>query len=101
MSVLKGTIRNGQVVLEQKADWPDGTEVNIIPAGRLPTGDEEMAEEDWSNAPEAIADWLKWSNSLKPLILTPAEEADTEAWLRRFSDYGIAGMEKGTEDMFR
>jgi hypothetical protein len=41
-----------------------------------------MREEDWSNIPEAIAEWLAWYDSLEPLEFTPQEEADTAAWHR-------------------
>ena len=101
MNALKGIIRDGQVVLEQPADWPDGTEVRIAPAATAQASDEELSEEGWPNTPEAIADWLKWYDSLKPLIITPEEEADTEAWLRKINDYGRAKLEKDVEDIFQ
>ena len=101
MNALKGIIRNGQVVLERPTDWPDGTEVRIAPTATDQANGEEPGEEEWSNTPEAIAEWLAWSKSLKPLNITPEEEADTEAWLRKMSDYGWAKMEKRVEDLCR
>ena len=37
-----------------------------------------VTEEEWSNTPEAIADWLKWYDSLEPLVMTPEEQAEWE-----------------------
>ncbi|HWE96344.1 MAG TPA: hypothetical protein VG269_20445 [Tepidisphaeraceae bacterium] len=34
---------------------------------------------DWDNSPEGIAAWLKWYDSLEPLIFTAGER---EAWKR-------------------
>jgi hypothetical protein len=34
MIALKGVIKNGQVVLPERADLPDGTEVEVLPVGR-------------------------------------------------------------------
>jgi hypothetical protein len=103
MSSLKGTIRNGQVVLEKPAAWPDGTAVNVARAAtpQETEGACDPTEEDWSNTPEAIAEWLAWYRSLEPLLLTPAEEADTEAWLRKVNDYGVAKMQQGSEEVAR
>src|SRR5207245_1986199 len=104
-------------------DWPDGAEVEIRLAresgdngdrsmnpdesARTPAAmdktrrpeetAEEPVEEGWSNSPEAIADWLKWYDSLEPLTLTPEEEADAEAWMRKVNDYAIAKMNKVPE----
>ena len=44
---------------------------------------EQLEEESWDNSPEGIADWLKWYQTLEPLIFTPEEEADTAAWLKK------------------
>ena len=54
--------------------------------------------EDWSNAPEAIADWLAWYDSLEPLVFTPEEEADLRDWRRRVKEYTIDRMNEGIGD---
>jgi len=40
-------------------------------------------EDDWSDTPEAIAEWLKWYDSLEALIFTKEERA---AWETARSD---------------
>ena len=70
---LKGIIQDGQVVLPRPAELPDGTEVNVVPVQGLPD------DEDWDNSAEGIADWLKWYDSLQPLLFTAEERAALEA----------------------
>jgi hypothetical protein len=54
---------------------PDGTEVVVRPVTREPMFG--IREEDWPDTAEARADWLRWYDSLEPLVLTPDEQA---AW---------------------
>jgi hypothetical protein len=100
MSVIltKGVIRQGQVIVAKPIDLPDGTEV-VVASG--PSTSEDDGAEGWDNSAEAIATWMKWYDSLEPLIFTPEEEADTEAWLKKMNDYSSAHMDKGIEDLFR
>ena len=75
--------------------WPDhpggsGELAGGLPAAHRarPAQPEKMVEgaEDWSNSPEAIADWLAWYDSLEPLVFTPEEAADLQDWRRRVKD---------------
>jgi len=100
MSAIRATWTNGQIIPDCPVDWPEGARLLVEPdltAG----GSIGVSEEECSNTPEAIADWLRWSNSLEPLIITPEEEADAEAWMRKVNEYDIANMDKGIEDLFR
>lgn len=120
MTTPKATVKGGRLELNVPADWPDGTEVEIHPIDQASRGakdsmatsaippnpgttcqEEEPLEDGWSNSPEAIADWLKWYDSLQPLLLTAAEEADAEAWMRKANEYAIAKMEKSSQDIFQ
>jgi hypothetical protein len=47
-----------------------------------------MCEEDWSNSPEADADWLAWYDSLEPLEFTPEERADVVQWRQKLNELG-------------
>ena len=67
--------KDGRIIPEGPIDWPEGCRLRIEPDPVQPTPGEDRAE-DWSNSPEAIADWLAWYDSLEPLVLTPEEEAD-------------------------
>jgi hypothetical protein len=61
------------------------------------SGTSEEGAEDWSNAPEAIADWLARYDSLEPLVFTPEEAADLRGWRRQVKEYTIAHMDEGIE----
>ena len=73
MNAIKATWRDGRIIPLEPVDWPDGTEVRIEP---LPEAESlGMREEDWPTTPEGIEQWLRWYDSLEPLIYTPEEEA--------------------------
>lgn len=72
MEGIKAMIRNGRVETKDPLNFPEGTEVLIVPANL-----EDDRDDRWDNSPEGIAAWLHWYNSLEPLIVTPEEE---EAW---------------------
>jgi len=77
MNAVKGTVQNGHVVLDNPAGLPEGSRVII----EAITEDETFGirEEDWEDTPEAIAAWLRWSDSLEPLEMIPQEEAEWRA----------------------
>ena len=57
MKAISATWKNGQILPNEPVNWPDGCRLSVEP---IEAGVEiGMREEDWSNSPEAIADWLK------------------------------------------
>jgi hypothetical protein len=80
MTTIRAVIRDRRIDVPAPSDLPDGTEV-LLTIGT--DGPDEELEEGWDNSPEGIAAWLKWYDSLQPLIFTPEEEADTQAWLKK------------------
>jgi len=48
---------------------------------------EANSDEAWDNSPEGIADWIRRYDSLEPLLMTPQEEAEAEAWLKKCGEY--------------
>jgi hypothetical protein len=77
MNAIKGIVRNGNIVLDNPADLPEGCRVLVEPIAEEDTFG--IREEDWQDTPEAIAAWLRWYDSLEPLALTPEEEAEWQA----------------------
>jgi hypothetical protein len=97
-NVIRAVVRNGRVELEEPIQLPDGTEVLIA----LPNVSPEPTDTaDWSSAPQAVAAWLQWYDSLEPLLFTPEEEADTEAWLKKMNNYSMDSMDRPIADLFR
>jgi hypothetical protein len=97
MTTIKATVRGGRLEVDEPINLPDGTEL-VIP---LPDGPGPTEEDGWDNSPEGIADWLKWYDALEPLIITAEEEADTEAWLKKMNEAGVAKMDRRIEGLFR
>ena len=78
--------------------WPEGCRLLVEP---LPVEQTfELREEDWEDTPEAIADWLRWYDSLEPLEFTPEEAADMAAWRQKVKEYTIANMERDVRGLF-
>lgn len=92
MNAIKGTWKNGQIIPDQQVDWPDGCRVLIEPVPREVTLG--IREEDWPNTPEAIADWIKWYDSLEPLEMTPEELADWQAARKAQKEFEKAKFEE-------
>jgi hypothetical protein len=91
MHAIKGKFKDGQVILTEKADWPDDTEVIVEPvAAEAMIG---MREVDWSNTPEAIIDWLRWYDTLEP-FLSPEDEAEWIAALQAQKEFDKATFEE-------
>ena len=88
MSVLQGTIKNGQVILDAPAALPDGARVEVRPIeeARPPLG---MREEDWPTTPEEIAALLSRMDQVEPGgWLSPEDEAAWKAtlWAQKQSE---------------
>ena len=71
MTAISGIWHNGQVILDQPADWPEGCRLRIepVPAEQL----RGPADNDEPETPEEIEEWLRWYRSLEPLEFTPEE----------------------------
>lgn len=98
MKTITATWKNGQVKPDEAADWPDGCRLRIEPLDQAENNG--MREEDWSNTPEAIAEWLRWYESLEPLEFSAEEEADWAAWRAKVKQFSIANIGKNIEDLF-
>ena len=91
-TTLTGTLKNGQVILDGPADWPEGCRVVVI-RGCVPdfvgtTGDEQADD------PVSIARWLAAFDAIPPLEMTPEEEASWRAALETQKAFEIANFEE-------
>ena len=96
MDTIRATWKNGQIVPDGRVDWPEGCRllIELDPAETTQIG---VGEDEWSDSPEAIADWLAWYDSLEPLEITPEEESDLAAWRQRVKEYTITNMHTAIE----
>jgi hypothetical protein len=89
---LTGTWKNGQIILDGPADWPEGCRV-VVTRGRS----QEvygMTEDEQSNDPESIARWLAEFAAIPPWQMTAEEEAEWRAARQAVKDYTIAKMQE-------
>jgi hypothetical protein len=72
MNAVKAKWKNGQVILEGHADWPEGSRLVVAQES---LADDEYGEED----PESIARWIAEFDAIPPIEMTEQEEADWQA----------------------
>jgi len=98
MPALKGIIRNGQVILAEPADWPDGAEVQV----RLVMSNETRStwDDEGTVTPEEIAHTLAAMDRVEPFEMADEERADIEAWRQKVKEYTIAHTHEGIEELF-
>jgi hypothetical protein len=95
MTMIKAIIRNGRIEVDEPIDLPDGTELTIpIPALPTTLG---LRDEDGSDSPEAIENWIRWYDSLEPLAFTAEERAAWEAARREQRQHELAQWEKRSQ----
>jgi hypothetical protein len=98
MNAIKGKYRGGQVVLNQKTDWPDDADVLVeLIDDKQQIG---MREEDWPEGPEAIAEWMRWVDSLEP-IMSPEDEAKWHAALEDQKNFEKANFAEHADKLKR
>ena len=98
MIAIKGTVKNGQVVLDEPAWLSEGMRVDVVPVGVPAT---EAFREDEPMTPEEIADALAVMTRSEPLIVTPAEEAQWKADLEAQRDHDAAAFAERAERLRR
>ena len=93
MHAIRATWKDGRIVPDGPVDWPDGCRLMIEPE-IAETGCLGTLEEDWSNSPEAIADWLAWYDSLEPLEFTPEEARGIAAFEERMREFNVEAVRR-------
>jgi hypothetical protein len=98
MNAIKGKYHDGNVVLDRKTDWPNDAEVLVeLINSSKGLG---MREEEWSDTPEAIAQWLQWYETIEP-FLSPEDEAAWHAALKAQEDYEKAIFNSRADELKR
>jgi hypothetical protein len=78
MSALMGVVRDGRVEFEAPNPLPDGTRVRVEPAAG--EHDDWGVENEWPETPEGIEAMIAELRAIEPAVLTPAEQADLQAF---------------------
>jgi len=92
MSVIDGTVKNGQVVLDEPATLPDGTRVKVVP---FTEDDDEPA------TPEVIAARLALMDQFEPGWLSPEDDAAWRAALQEQKEHEKARFSEDAEKLRR
>ncbi len=99
MDAIKATVKGGRLEFQVPPDWPDGTEVIVLPVRQADRFG--IPEADWPDTPDAIADWLKWYDSLEPLLFTEDERAAWETARQQQKAFEKATFEERAEKLRR
>jgi hypothetical protein len=99
VNAINATYLNGQIVLDEPVDWPEGKRLRVVP-----TTEEEtvgIREEDWPTDPEGIARHLALMDRIEPLEMTPEEEAEWQAARKAQKELEMATWEERTRKIER
>src|SRR5437868_2558577 len=96
MASVAGTVKNGQVILDQPGQLPEGTRVEVLPvsAARPALG---MREEDWPTTPEGITALVARMDLVEPGWLSPEDDAAWRAALRGQRDRDKAASDENAD----
>lgn len=98
MSAIRGKYLDGTVVLQSRANWPNGTEVVVQPTATAESIG--MRDDDWPTTPEGIASLLARMDQFTAIQITPEEEADIATWRQKIKEYTIAHANDGIDGLF-
>jgi hypothetical protein len=96
MKTIMGIVHNGQIIVEQPIEWPEGCRVVIEAAEEATLG---IREEDWPTDPEGIARLVALMDQLEPLEMTPEDDAAWEAVRKAHKEWEKAHFERWSRQM--
>jgi hypothetical protein len=99
MIVRKGTIRNGQVIVDEPINLPDGSQVTITGHAYGKFFGEQ--DNDRPPTPEEITAALAAMEKIEAFDMSDEERVEAAAWEKKVNDYSIASLDKGIEDLFQ
>lgn len=92
MNAIRATWTKGQIVPAEPVDWPEGSELRVEP---VPASEKiGMDESEWKDDPQSIAEWIAWVDTIKPLVLSDAEEAEMERYRAEHRKFNIEAVRK-------
>lgn len=95
MSAMTARWVNGQVVLDGRADWPEGRRLVVR---EEPADLVFMTEDEQGDDPESIRQWIEDLESIPPVPTTPAEDAARQAWAEQVKRYNVEAVRRQFEE---
>src|SRR5258708_1289453 len=96
---IKASVKNGQIIADAPADWPEGAECIIEQLTESTSIG--MREEDWPTTLEGIEELIRKWDALEPIEMTPEEEAAWKADLAAQKELEKTNFYKWSEKLRR
>jgi hypothetical protein len=98
-----GIIQRGQIVIDEPIDLPDGSAVTIVSLNvnepRTGLGEIDfMTEDEQSDDPEAIDQWIAALRAIPPVPMNTQDEAEWRDWNEKMRQFNIEAMRKQFEE---
>jgi hypothetical protein len=98
LNAAKAKYENGQVILTEPVDWPEGVDVIVEPMPQATLG---IPEDQWPTDLQGIAELLARMDKATHRWLSPEDEAGWEAGLQAQKEYEKARFQEHGEELRR
>lgn len=95
MHAIKAIWTNGQILLCEPVDWPEGSEVIVEPI--MPKGRTGLTEEEWRDDPASVAAWEAGVRSIETPEYSDQERADMARYRQEYRRYNLEAMRRQIE----
>jgi hypothetical protein len=96
MNVVKATWKNGRVVLDHPAGWPEGR--RLVVAEESSAGIAFLTEDEQRDDPESVRRWIDDLRAIPPLPMTPEQEAGMLACRQKAKEFNLEAIRKQKEE---
>jgi hypothetical protein len=96
VKAIKATWKNGQVLLDSAADWPEGRRLIVSEAD--PTDLEFLTEKEQPEDAAAVEAWIDEVRALPGLAMTPEQEAAMIAWRQKAREFNLQAVRRQMEE---
>ena len=87
--------KQGQVVVEETVDWPEGCELEVRPVAV----DRSADDASQSNDPVEIARWIAEFQAVPPLEMTEEEETEWQAARQAQREFELKAFDQRADQM--
>ena len=96
MNTILSMVKNGRVEVDVPPDWPEGTPVRV----ELGLNDRTKYDDERTETPEEIEEWIRHFREIEPIELTPEEEAAWAADRKMQAEFDNANADRRIEGIF-
>ncbi len=92
MNAVNAVWTNGRILPSEPVDWPEGVQLRVEPVTE--PGQIGLDESNWSDSPQALADWEAWVKTIEPLEFTEEEEQSLERYREQVRQFNIEAVRR-------